>query len=122
MLDLNTIVVMSLAILAVFSLILIVIIVPLALQLSKTLSAFQSLLDTVNNDVSPTVKDIKESFYGVKDVLKSGTSLFEDRFSETSILFSSSMHGLLVGIKEYFATCKTDETGYNNNGSMNIRR
>ena len=115
MLDLNTIVVISLAILAFFSLIVVIVLIPLALQFSKTLSSAQSLLDTINDDVSPTVKEIKQSVYGVKEAL-------ESNMGETKIFVTSSVHGLLTGVKEYFSSCKTHENSYNNNGSSSVRR
>ncbi len=121
MLDLNTIVVISLAILAFFSLIVVIVLIPLALQFSKTLSSLKSLLDTINDDVSPTVKEIKQSVYGVKEALAKGTSVFESNVGEASIFVASSAHGLLTGVKEYFSSCKTDENSYNNNGNS-IRR
>jgi len=120
-LDLNTIVVISLAILAFFSLIVVIVLIPLALQFSKTLSSLKSLLDTINDDVSPTVKEIKQSVYGVKKALAKGTSVLESNVGEASIFVASSAHGLLTGVKEYFSSCKTDENSYNNNGSS-IRR
>ena len=121
-LDLNTVVVISLGILAFFSLILIVIIVPLALQFSKALSSFQSLLDTINDDVRPTVKEIKQSVSGVKDALQKGTSVLESNIGEVSVFVASSVHGILTGVKEYFFACKTGENGYNGNGNLHVRR
>ena len=121
MLDLNTIVVISLGILAFFSLVMIIILIPIALQFSKTLSSVQNLLDTINDDVRPTIKEIKQSVYGVKDALKKGTSVLESGTNEASIFVASSAHGILAGVKEYFSACKTDENSFNNNGSSKIR-
>ena len=122
MLDLNTIVVISLAVLALFSLVLIIVLVPIALHFSKALSSLQSLLDMINDDVSPTVKEIKQSVYKVKDTLTKGSSVLESGVSEASIFAASAAHGVLAGVKEYFSVCKTDENSYNNNGSSKIRR
>ena len=122
MLDLNTVVVISLAILAFFSLIVVIVLIPIALQCSRTLSSLQSLLDTINDDIKPTVQEIKQSVYGVKDALKKGTSVLECSTSESSIFVASSVHGFLTGVKEYLSLCKTDENSYNDNGSSNIRR
>ena len=121
MLDLNTVVVISLAILAFFSLVIVIALIPIALQFSKTLSSLQSLLDTINDDVKPTVKEIKQSIYSVKDALTKGSSVLESSVSEASIFVASSAHGLLAGVKKYFSVCKTDENSYNNNGSSKIR-
>ncbi len=121
MLDLNTVVVISFAILAFFSLIVVIVLIPIALQCSRTLSSLQSLLDTINDDIKPTVKEIKQSVYGVKDALKKGTSVLEGSTSEASIFVASSAHGFLAGVKEYLSLCKTDENSYNSNGSSNIR-
>ncbi|OGI08598.1 MAG: hypothetical protein A3I68_01220 [Candidatus Melainabacteria bacterium RIFCSPLOWO2_02_FULL_35_15] len=122
MLDLNTIVVISLAILAFFSLVVVIVLIPIALQFSRTLSSLQSLLDTINDDVKPTVKEIKQSVYNVKTALKKGTSVLESGAHEASMFVASSAHGILAGVKEYFLACKTDENSYNNNGSPGIRR
>ena len=122
MLDLNTIVVISLAVLAVFSLVLILILVPLALQFSKALGSLQSLLDIINNDVSPAVKEIKQSVYGVKDALKKGSSVFQDNVNEASILVASTAHGVLTGVKEYLSVSKTEEKSYNSNGNSKINQ
>ena len=122
MLDLNTIVVISLGILAFFSLVLIVVLVPIAMQFSKTLSSVQNLLDIINYDISPTVKDIKQSVYGVKDALKKGSSVLQGGVDEASILLESTAHGLFTGVKEYLSTCKTEKSGYNGNGYSDIRR
>ena len=122
MLDLNTVVVISLSILAFFSLVMVIVLIPIALQFSKTLSSVQSLLDTINDDVKPTIKEIKQSVYGVKDALTKGTSVLESGVGEASIFMASSAHGVLAGVKEYFSGCKTDESSYNNNGNSNIRR
>ena len=121
MLDFNTIVVISLAILAFFSLVVVIVLIPIALQFSKTLSSLQSLLDTINDDVRPTVKEIKQSVYSVKDALIKGTSVLESGVSEASVFVASSAHGILAGVKEYFSVCKTNENSYNNNGSSKIR-
>ena len=119
MLDLNTIVVISLSVLAFFSLVMVIVLIPIALQFSKTLSSIQNLLDTINDDVKPTINEIKQSVYGVKDVLTKGTSVLESGVDEASIFMASSAHGVLAGVKEYFSSCKTDKNGYNNNGNLN---
>ena len=122
MLDLNTIIVISLAVLALFSLVLMMVLVPIAFQFSRALSSLQSLLDTINDDVKPTVKEIKQSVYGVKDALKKGTSVLEASVNEANVFVASSAHGLLTGVKEYFSACKTNESSYNNNGNSKIKR
>ncbi len=122
MLDLNTIVVISLAILAFFSLVLIIVLIPLAMQFSRTLSSMQNVIDIINYDVTPTVKEIKQSIVQAKGVLKKGSSVLQDSTSEVSILVSSAAHGLFTGVKEYLSVCKTEENGYNGNGSSDLRR
>ena len=122
MLDLNTIIVISLAVLAFFSLVAIIVLIPIALQFSRTLSSLQGLLDMINDDVSPTVKEIKQSVSRVKDTLTKSSSVLESSVSEASIFAASAAHGVLASVKEYFSVCKTDENSYNTNGSSSLRR
>ena len=115
MLDLNTVVVISLGILAFFSIVLAMILIPIALQCSRTLGSLQNLIDTINNDVKPAVKEIKQSVYGVKDSLERGTN-------EASIFVASSAYGILTGVKEYLSPCKTNKSSYNSNGNSSVKR
>lgn len=120
MLDLNTIVVISLGILAFFSLIVVIILVPLALQFSRTLSSIQNLLDIINYDVTPTFRDVKQSVSGVKNALRKSSLVFQSSVDEAGILVVSATHGLFTGVKEYFAGCKTKENEYNSNGHLHM--
>ncbi|MBI3591658.1 MAG: hypothetical protein HY094_09825 [Candidatus Melainabacteria bacterium] len=111
--DFNLIVVISLAVLAFFSLCLFAILIPVAMQLSKTLSSVQYLLDTINY-FGPEVKDFKETLQSVKSVVQKGTKNIESNVDEAGIFVASSAYGILTGVKEYLSSYKTSENGYNN--------
>lgn len=100
--DLNLIVSISLVVLAFSLLCLFIVIIPIAIQLSRTLGSMQNLIDTLNNDLNPTLREIKQSASSVKEQL----SMFK-------VASKSLLCGLLVGIKDYFASYKTSETSYN---------
>ena len=102
MLDLNLVVVISLALLAFFSFCFFFVFIPVALQLSRTLSSVQNLTDTINDDFEPTVKEIRQSIDGVKRGA-----------SKASILVTSTAYGVFTGIKEYLSSYKTSEKSYN---------
>ena len=99
-LDINQLVIYSLILLSIISLCTFAVILPIAMQTSRTLSSAQNLLDTINNDLEPTVKEIKNSITTVKNGL-----------SETSVVIGSSAYGVLVGVKEYLASCRKDKNG-----------
>ena len=114
MFDLNHILVISLAVLAFFSFCFFIIVVPIALQLSRTLNSAQHLLDTINDDLEPTINEIKESISGVKTVVQKSTTKVKSGIHNANVLIMSSVHGILAGVKEYFSSYKSNETGYNN--------
>ena len=103
MIDLNLTIVISLAVLAFFSFCLFVVIVPVAFQMSRTLNSMQHLLDTINDDLEPTVNQIKQSMGSVKSGLH-----------KARILVMSSTYGILTGLKDYLKSYKSNETSYNN--------
>lgn len=105
MLDLNHIVCFSLIILAFFCVFLFIVIVPIALQLSRTLSALQNLLDTLNHDLNPALKQINQ-----------GVTNAKEKISNIKVITLSSLYGLLAGMKDYFLSYKTTRTSYNNKG------
>ena len=118
MIDLNTILVISLGVLAFVSLILVMILVPVALQLSRTLSSIQSFMDVVNDDVRPAVKEVKKSIYGVKSIFQKTTNILDSATSEARTMILASAHGFVSGVKQYLTICKSSENGYNNNGKV----
>ena len=77
----------------------------------------QNLLDIINYDVAPTIKDVKQSVLQARSVLKKGSSVLQDSTGEAGILVSSAAHGLFTGVKEYLSGYKTEGSGYNSNGN-----
>ena len=117
MIDLNTVLVISLGVLAFVSFILIAVLVPVAIQFSRTLSSIQSFMDVVNDEVGPTVKEIKESVYGAKSLLQKSTSVLNYGVSEAKTMIVASVHGFVSGVKQYLTICKSTESSYNSNGN-----
>ena len=115
MVDLNSMLVISLAALAFFSFCCLIVVVPIALQLSRTLSSAQHLLDTINDDFEPAVKEIKQSVSSVRKAVQSGSETVKYSLGDASVLVVSSAYGVLAGIKEYVTGYKNTENGYNNN-------
>jgi len=99
-LDINQLVIYSLILLSIISLCTFAVILPIAMQTSRTLSSAQNLLDTINNDLEPTVKEIKNSMSSVKSV-----------FNETNVAITSSTYGVLVGVKDYLSSCRKNKNG-----------
>ena len=112
MIDLNLVIVISLAILAFFSFCLFIVIIPLALQFSKTLSSAQHLFDTIN-DIEPTVKEIKQSVDSVRNVVEKSTQRAKSALSNASVFVISTSYGVLAGLKDYLSSYKNTETSYN---------
>ncbi len=104
--DINLLVVLSLVLLVVIALCTFAVILPIAMQFSKTLGSAQTLLDTINNDLEPTVKEIKESVVVVKDVVSKGSASVKSGVSSAGVVLTSSTYGLLAGIKEYLTSYK----------------
>ncbi len=119
MVDLNLLVVLSFVVLAVVSVFLVIVLVPIALQLTRTLGSAQHLLDTVNDDLGPTVKEIKLSVNEVKDVLQKGTSKCKQGFNRVKVSLLSCAYGLVCGVKEYLSDSEISETSYNGNRNVN---
>lgn len=117
MFDLNTALVISLSVLAFISVICACVLIPLAIQFSNTMSSVKSFLDMVDDEVRPAVKEVKESIFGVKSLVKQGSKLMQNSIIETKTLVTASVHGVICGVKDYFSACKSDESSYNGNGS-----
>jgi predicted PurR-regulated permease PerM len=99
-LDINQLVIYSLILLSIISLCTFAVILPIAMQTSRTLSSAQNLLDTINNDLEPTVKEIKNSVHSVKSA-----------FNQTNVAITSSTYGVLIGVKDYLASCRKEKNG-----------
>ena len=121
MLDLNLMMIISLTVLALFSIVFFIVLIPIALQLSRTLSSAQRLIDTVN-DFEAEVKEIKHNIQNVKVAVKQGGTIVKANVDEAGVILVSSMYGILAGIKEYFLSYKKSENSYNSNSSMGIKR
>ncbi len=113
MLDLNLVVVISLGLLAFFSFCFFCVFIPVALQFSRTLHSAQDLMETINDDLEPTVKEIRQSIDGVRTVVQTGTTTIKSGINEAGILVTSCAYGVLTGIKEYLSSYKTNEKSYN---------
>ena len=118
MLDINLIIALSLAALAFFSFCLFVVIVPVSMQLSRTLASIQNLLDTIHEDIEPAVKEIKQSVDDVRNTVKKCTSKVKSGINEANVFLVSTAYGLTSGIRDYFTRCKNNETSYNGNSSI----
>lgn len=114
MFDFNLLLIISLAVLAFFLFCIFIVILPVAWQLSKTLSSVQYLLDTLNG-FEEDIKEIRQSINDVKSVVKVSSGAVKSSVEEASVFVKSSLAGVLAGIREYFSPCKTNDNGYNGN-------
>lgn len=106
--DINFVIGISVAMLAVCMLCILVVIVPVALQYHKTLTSIQNLVDTVNDDLEPAVKEIKNSIAGVKKTVGKVSEPLTSSINKASVALVSSAHGIVAGIKNYISSCKND--------------
>lgn len=116
MININSVLVISISALAFFSFCFFVVFVPIALQLSRTLNSAQHLIDTINDDLEPTLKEVKHSVDDVKNVVQKTTNTLKDSLSKVRMVILSSAYGILTGFKDYLSSCKTSEGSYNDNG------
>lgn len=121
MIDLNVVVVISLVILAIFSVFILIVLIPISLQLSRTLNSAQFLLDTINDDLEPTVKEISQSITGVKKVVQKSTTAFKLGMDEAGIILISSAYGIMAGLKDYLSASKSSKTSYNGKGRTQLK-
>lgn len=106
--DINFVIGVSVVILTVCMFCILIVIVPVALQYHKTLSSIQNLVDTVNEDLEPAVKEIKNSITGVKTTVKKISEPLVSSVNKASVALISSAHGIVTGIKNYISSCKND--------------
>lgn len=111
MVDINTIIGFSLAILAFCGLLFIIIVFPVALQLIKTLTSAQVLMDTVNEDLEPTIKEIRSGVESVKSAVKTCSSGAKSAFDNAGVTIVSSSKSVLEGIKSYISAFKGSGNG-----------
>lgn len=108
--DLNLIIVVSLFLLALCSFGVLITLIILGVQLSKTLSSAQSLMSLIQNDLEPTVKEIKEGVANVKNILGKYTTPMSSALEKASVTVSSLVHGVQTGVKSYFSSGVNDNT------------
>lgn len=108
--DLNLIIVVSLFLLALCSFGVLITLIILGVQLSKTLSSLQSLMSLIQNDLEPTVKEIKEGVANVKNVLGKCTMPMSSALEKASVAVSSLVYGVQTGVKSYFSSGVNDNT------------
>ena len=106
--DINFVIGTSVVILAVCMFCILIIIVPVALQYYKTLTSIQNLVETVNDDLEPAIKEIKDSITGVKKTVKKVSEPLASSINKASVAILSSAHGIVAGIKNYISTSKSD--------------
>ena len=111
--NLDLILVLSLLVLAFMSFCTFVVLVPLALQLSRTLSSLQHLTNTVKDDFEPSLKEIKQSVDKVNSLVKGGSGYMKFTFDNAGVFIISSAYGILTGMKGYLASYKGKDTSYN---------
>lgn len=113
MVDLNLIIGISLVVLAISMCCVLILLVPITLQLYRTLNSYQQLLDIINDDIKPTVKEIKRGVSEIKTTFNKYSSPLTSAASKISIALASSAHGLLTGVKTYIDNLKDEKTSYN---------
>ena len=111
--NLDLILVLSLLVLAFMSFCTFVVLVPLALQLSRTLSSLQHLTNTVKDDFEPSLKEIKQSVDKVNSLVKSGSGYMKFTFDNAGFFIISSAYGMLAGVKDYLASYRDGDKGEN---------
>ena len=79
------------------------------------------LIDTINDDLEPTLKEVKHSVDDVKNVVQKTTNTLKDSLSKVRMVILSSAYGILTGFKDYLSSCKTSEGSYNDNGRSRNR-
>lgn len=122
MFDINQILVLSVIALAFISFCLFVVIIPVAYQLSKTLSSLQGLLDVLNDDLKPMAKELKTSVSGVRNLVSDGKTLLDLGIKNAKVVVLSSAYGFLAAVKDYLQGCKTSQTSYNGRGKDELGR
>jgi hypothetical protein len=113
MIDINVILGISLAILAFTAVCLLIVVVPVALQCHRTLNSAQHLIDVINDDLEPALKDIKCGVNNVKNVVNKYSGTAKSVIDNAGIAIVSTSHGLMTGIKSYLEIL-TSTKGSNN--------
>lgn len=113
MINLDLVIGISLAVLAVSMFCVLIILIPLGLQLHRTLISAQHLYDTINDDLEPAVKEIKHGVSEIKSTFGKYFSPLTATLNKINIAVVSSAHGVLAGVKTYIDNLKDDKTSYN---------
>ena len=108
--DLNLMIVLSLFLLAICSFGVLITLIILGVQLSKTLTSAQSLMSLIQNDLEPTVKEIKESVANIKNIFQQCTTPLSSAVEKAGVAVSSLVYGIQTGVKSYFASDINDNT------------
>lgn len=106
MIDINLIIALSLVVLTICTFCILIVIVPVALQYHRTLNSIQHLVDTINDEVEPMVKEISKSVTQVKSAVGKVTSPVKETVNKVGIALISSAHGVVTGLKEYLTTLR----------------
>lgn len=109
MVDINLLIGISLLALAFIMFCVLLVLIPIAWQLFRTLNAAQSLIETINEDLKPTAIEIKQSINELKRVFNKCTSPITKVIDKVKVPIVSSYHGIVSAVKNYLSN-------YNNNG------
>ncbi|MBI1857704.1 MAG: hypothetical protein HYR97_01090 [Candidatus Melainabacteria bacterium] len=116
--DWHLIISVSLAVLAGTTLIMLIVLIPLALQFHRTLTSAQHLFDTINDDLEPAMKEIKQGVTEIRSRVKQYSSPVTSVFNKLSVVLASSAHGVLTGVKKYIDELSTSDKSDINGKSM----
>lgn len=97
----------SLAILAISALLALILFSPIIWQLFKALNTVNHLLDVVQEDLEPIVREISKNVSDVKNKVTDYSSNCKLRFTEVGVSAVSTAHGFLSGLKSYVESLRT---------------
>lgn len=120
MIDLNTVMIISLVVLAIVSLCLFIVLIPIALQFIRTLNSFQHLIDMINSDLKPTLGEIKAGVSNIRSSIQKCTEPTKTILQEVNIKAVSTLHGFLTGLRTYLMSCKDIKASYNGNENLEL--
>ena len=119
MISLDSILIYSSLLVAIVFICTLAILIPVTIQLSKTLTSAQYLIDTINNELMPTLAEAKSGTENMKKAFIIGSYFMKNTINKAGIFLISGTHGVLTGVKNYLADCKSIKTSYN--GSTNSK-
>lgn len=112
MTSLDYVVAISLAVLAVSFLGIFIVLIPIGVQLTKLISSMQHLVNNLNDEIQPVVKELRASFDNVKTVVNKCSNSTKDVIDKTKDTVVSITHGVLTGLKAFFKD-KGSKSRYN---------